>query len=243
MPNPLELQLKAETLERYGLPDIPYPVPTAQVLSVLDNDGELPFAFMLHGLQQRAGEGGRHWKDLEPAMDRLAELLTPEGVAEICSVESDGWWLEVGPVDINAELVTVQRDNELVAAINPRQDGRLRVAAFRPLDCDSLQNLTELGLHPHPEGGVCHRENNWQYALDCSSGNGNFYAFAAGRAHLSHWVSLSAQLEANSEIPEWRMPGSLSMRPAARVASELSVHDMLSHIEDGGSDQREGPDA
>ena len=58
MDNLLELQLKPETLQRHGLPDIAYPIPAAELTSVLDSDGELSFAVMLHGLQQRAGVGG-----------------------------------------------------------------------------------------------------------------------------------------------------------------------------------------
>ena len=31
------------------------------------------------------------------------------------------------------------------------------------------------------------RENNWEYALDCSAGGGNYYAFERGEAYLSWW--------------------------------------------------------
>ena len=29
------------------------------------------------------------------------------------------------------------------------------------------------------------RENNWEYALDCSAGNGNYYAADRGEAYLA----------------------------------------------------------
>src|SRR5207302_304654 len=44
-----------------------------------------------------------------------------------------------------------------------------------------------LSLLPHPEHGVCMRENNWEYARDCSAGMANFYAFERGEAHLAWW--------------------------------------------------------
>ncbi len=57
MQNFAELHLKPETLVRYGLPDIPYPIPAADLKSALRETGDLPLAVMLHGLQQRSRDG------------------------------------------------------------------------------------------------------------------------------------------------------------------------------------------
>ena len=46
-----ELHLKPETLAQYGLPDIAYPVPATDLKSALLDNGDLPLAVMLHGLQ------------------------------------------------------------------------------------------------------------------------------------------------------------------------------------------------
>jgi hypothetical protein len=73
-----ELHLKPETLAQYGLPDIPYPVPAADLKSALLDNGDLPLAVMLHGLQQRSRDGEAEWQQVESAMDRLAELLAPD---------------------------------------------------------------------------------------------------------------------------------------------------------------------
>jgi hypothetical protein len=232
MDNLPELQLKPETLQRHGLPDIAYPVPVAKLASALGSDGELPFAVMLHGLQQRAGVGDEDWKCLEPAMDRLAELLTAEDGAATVAAGGDDWWLEIGPVDLGAELVTIQRNDDLIAAITPRDDGRLRVAVFRPLDCGSAARLIGLSGTPDPEHGVCMRENNWQYALDCSFANGNIYAWEAGRAFLSYWKSIGNDDQKSTGLPAWRKRGSIAARPATRVALELGVHYTLSGDEE-----------
>jgi len=182
-----ELHLKPETLAQYGLPDIPYPVPATDLKSALRENGDLPLAVMLHGLQQRSRVGEAEWQQVEPAMDRLAELLAPDDARDVVSAAGDHWWLEVGSVDLGGKLVTIQRGDVLIAAITARDDGRLRVAVLRPLDAKSAEYLIGLGQVHHPEHGVCMRENNWEYALDCSAGNGNYYAADRGEAYLSYW--------------------------------------------------------
>jgi len=223
-----ELHLKPETLKRYGLPDIPYPVPVADLQSALLDGGDLPLAVMLHGLQQRSRDGKAQWQRTEHAMDRIAELLAPDDTREIISAAGDHWWLEVGPVDLGAKLVTIQRGDAMIAAITARDDGRLRAAVFRPLDAKSAEYLIGLGQVPHPEHGVCMRENNWEYALDCSAGNGNHYAAERGEAYLSFWEKGLGISWDGTEAPEWRRQLDLVARPAARVITELGIHYTLS---------------
>src|SRR5690554_5173056 len=102
-------------------------------------------------------------------------------------VSCDQWWMEVGSVDLDGEVVTIQKGNDLLAALSPRDDGRLRIVVFHPLDSKSLDYLTEVSRVPHPEYGVCMRANNWEYALDCSASSGNAYAADRGEAYLSYW--------------------------------------------------------
>ena len=53
-------------------------------------------------------------------------------------VSGDTFWLEVGPVDLCMDIVTVQRQRQLIAAIQPREDGRLRVATYCTLDARAI---------------------------------------------------------------------------------------------------------
>ena len=228
MPNSADIHVKPEVLARYGLPDIAYPVASADLKAAMAGVSELPLAAMLHGLQEAARDGKADWKHLEPAMNRLSELLAPEDGRDVISAAGDNWWLEIGPVDLGGKLVTVQRGTDLIAAITPRSDGRLRVAVFRPLDAKSAGYLTGLGQVPHPEHGVCMRENNWEYALDCSAGNGNYYAFDRGEAHLSYWEKGIGISWDGAEVSEWRKQLSLVARPAAQVVVDLGVHHSLS---------------
>ncbi|MBY0438298.1 MAG: hypothetical protein K2W80_08910 [Burkholderiales bacterium] len=223
MSNFAEIHLKPEVLARYGLPDIAYPIAVADLRSVLGNGGELPLAVMLHCLQVRARDGGADWKHFEPAMGRLAELLAPDDGREVVSAASDDWWVEVGPVDLDGKLVTVQRGDDLIAAVAPRDDGRLRIAVFRPLDAKSARYLTGLGQVPHPEHGVSMRENNWDYALDCSSDNASFYAAERGEAYLSNWQKGLGIGRDGTEVPEWREQLKLVARPAGQVVVDLGV--------------------
>lgn len=160
------LHFKLEVLESHGLPIMPYPVFPAALDGVLSDDGELPFAQMLFGLQTFSRDGQADWQNLEEATDRLATLLAPEDDRPIVTAAGDTWWLEIGPVNLEDKLVTIQRGDKLIAAIQPREDGRLRIAVFRPLDAKSASPLIALGQLPHPQYGVCMRENNWEYALD-----------------------------------------------------------------------------
>ena len=226
-----ELHLKPETLAKYGLPDIPYPVPASNLKSVLRENGDLPLAVLLHGLQQRSRDGEAEWQQIEPAMDRLAELLAPDDARDAVSAAGEHWWLEVGPVDLGGKLVTIQRGDALIAAITARDDGRLRVAVFRPLDAKSVEYLIGLGHVPHPEHGVFMRENNWEYALDCSAVNGDYSAADRGEAYLSYWEKGLGISWDGSDVPEWRKQRDLVTRPAARVVAELSNYYTLSSTE------------
>ena len=232
----VQLQLKPGVLQRWQLPNIDYPVRSERVAEVLGADEELPWSELLYGLQmiseQNCAEQNHNteksyqWQELEPAMSRLVQLLVPEVSREVVTAAGDDWWLEIGPVDLTGELVTIQRQDFLIAALTPRKDGTLRVAAFRPLDGKSARCLTALGKVPHPEGGVCLRENNWEYALDCSAGTGNLYAASAGAAYLSYWESGLGIQRDGSERPGWRDQLRLPRRPSNQVAIEIGTHYM-----------------
>lgn len=120
MKNFIDLQLKPQVLAHYGLPDIPYPVSIETINSALEADAELPLAAMLHGLQQLSSKGKTDWQSLEPAMDRLVTLLAPDGDREVITAAGDNWWIEIGSLDLNGKIVTIQRQDCLIAVISPQ---------------------------------------------------------------------------------------------------------------------------
>lgn len=115
-----EIHLKPEVLARYGLPDIAYPLSESDFKAALADNGELPLEDMLLALQERSSETKAYW-----------QALAPQSELELVSVAGDDWWLELGPVDLRGRFVSLQRGDVLLAAIAPREDGRLRVAVLQ----------------------------------------------------------------------------------------------------------------
>lgn len=205
----VELQLAPEVLARLGLPDIGYPV---------------PLEALLLGLQQRSSDAGRDFRRYEPAMARLATLLAPaDDHRESVTVKGDGWWLEIGPVDLEGEVVTLQRDYEILAAISPRADGRLRAAVFRPLDASSAAKLRALAQRPDPDGRVCGHADNWQYARDIAAAPGQRYVAESDRAYLSDWPHGVGTLHDQTASPVYLVDRLPTPRRPAEVAIELGL--------------------
>jgi hypothetical protein len=224
-----ELRLKPALLERYALPDIGYPVPVDRLLELLATDHSLDHAELLFWLQQRSADAGRDFRQYELAMARLARLLAPaDDLSDTATVQGDEWWLELGPVDLDAEIVTLQRDDELVAAISPRDDGSLRAAVFRPLDGASATSLMNLSHHPDEDGKVNMRDNHWEYAKDASASMGQVYSAEAGSSYLSYWQYGLGVLHDRTDSPVFRPQRTRTPRRPAEVAIELGLHYELS---------------
>jgi hypothetical protein len=219
----LELRLKPSTLEQYRLPDILYPMSLESLDATLGGDAELDFGLMLYQLQMRSRDGDADWQIIEPAMDRLAQLVAPDDPRPVLSATGDNWWLEIGPVDLSGPIVTVQRGDVLIAAMAATEEGRLRVASYRPLDGKSANYLLSLGLKPYLEHGVCMRANNWEYALDCSAGSGNFYAAERGEAYLSYWQSGIGNIADGSQDLHWVSMKDLTSEAASVTVAALGV--------------------
>ncbi len=184
----IEMHWKSEWLREHGLPEIGYPMPTDACGEVLNSEGEISFAQILYWLQEFSAEQQEGWQELEPAMQRLAELLAPDDSREVLTVQGDTWFLELGPTNLSSTIITIQRRDYLIAAITPRYDFRLRVAAYHPLDAKTINYLLGISLRPDAEGNVCLRPNNWEYALDQASHPVSaFYACERGESYLSFW--------------------------------------------------------
>ncbi|QGN54174.1 hypothetical protein [Novosphingobium sp. Gsoil 351] len=219
-----EMVFKPEALELYGLPDIGYPISIDGLDQMVGAGDDLPFALMLHGLQQASAAGDADWMSYEPAMVRLAELIAPQDGRTEASAAGAEWWIEIAPVDLTGPIVTIQRGEALIAAMASREDGRLRLAAYRPLDANSAEHIIALALRPYgAEGTVCMRANNWEYALDCSASTGQFYAADRGQSYLTNWLEGMGRREEVEVDPTWLAAATSTPRPASTVAIELGV--------------------
>jgi hypothetical protein len=182
----IKIRWKADVLASLDLPDIEYPIPMQSIEQAVISVG-IHFADMLSWIQDYCANSSEDWLDYEPAMLRLSELITPEEAPKEIISEGEHWCLLIASVDLAKEIVTIQRGEFLVAALQDYGDGRLVASAYRPLDSKSTEYLRGLSSKPAPDGTVCMRPNNWEYALDCSAGLGNMYAAERGEAYLSYW--------------------------------------------------------
>jgi hypothetical protein len=140
-------------------------------------------------------------------------------------VAGDTWSLVCSPIDLRKEIVMVQWQSGLIAAMRPLKDGRLRICTYRPLEAKSAGYLIGLSLNPHPEHGVCMCPNNWQYALDCSAGMGNVYANLEGAVYLLYWPFGLGRSADQSPIECWLSQRTAIPAPASLTAVRLGVYD------------------
>jgi hypothetical protein len=220
-----DVHMNPAALERYGLPDIRYPVPVDRLDDLFTAHRDLDLAELLLWLQQGSSEAGRGFRQYEPAMARLATLLTPAAdTRETVTVMGKEWWLELGPVDLEGEVVSIQRDYELVAALGPRDDGRLRAAVFRPLDTSSVEQLLTLAQDQPYGGSVPQRASHWQHACDVSAGRHQRDAAEADRAYLSYWQHGLGTLHDQTASPVYLVDRLPTPRRPAEVATEIGIH-------------------
>ena len=123
----------------------------------LRNVEDLLFDVGLTFAMERCGCGGN-------ALARCSQptsLITPDDDRALTSAAGEEWCIEIGPVDLAGRIVTIQRGDDLIAALASRDDGRLRLAAYRPLDATSANPIIASALGPRREDGtVCMRGNN-----------------------------------------------------------------------------------
>lgn len=158
----IELHPAADALDVLGLPAIPYPVALPVFQAAVANDGELPLADMLHGLQLRAAHGA-DWQRLEPAMARLSELIAGEDARAHVEASGDGWCLHLGPVGRSIESVALCRGDSLLALLAGRDDGGLRLSACRPLDGSAIALILDLARVGAPSGAAA--QDAWARTL------------------------------------------------------------------------------
>jgi hypothetical protein len=221
----IELHPRRDALVGLGLPAIPYPVALPAFKAAVANDGELPLADMLHGLQLRAADPKADWRRMEPAMARLAELLAPDDARESVTAEGGDWWIEVGPLDLTGEVIALQRDDTLLAAITARADGRLRMAAWRSLDGHAIGLLLAMA-RSGPTPGTPDQRTAWQCARDAATAAEQPTADAKGLTCLSWWNPGPGNGAGGGEVSGWRAQADQPVRRPACVAAEIGTFHM-----------------
>lgn len=220
-----DLHWSEESMRGYGLPAIGYPVPHAAIKAAISGQIKVGFEELLYWLQAYCEISDVPWQDYAIAMTRLAERITDEPAMDVVAIEAERFWLELGAVNIHSgDIVTIQREGVLIGAIEKRRDGTLRFAAYRPLDAKAIGYATGLALRPAANGTVCMRPDNWEYALDCSAGNGNMYASKSGACYLSRWEFGLGNSSDGSKVKEWYCQREMPMHEPRFVATQIEVY-------------------
>jgi len=218
-----KVKLDPRLLARHSLPDADYWLSAADAPPI-EPEGPLPAQALLAGAQQRSSEDPAGWHSLEPAMARLSAILAVNGPARGLTLRADGWSLQLGSVDLSSMIVTIQRNDVLIAAIARGHGGGLLVTTFRPLDADSCLRLMALGATPAADGTVCMRPDNWEYALDSSVGMGNIYCADRGASYLSFWEFGLGIARGGALVADWREQRSAVPRPASLTQADLLAY-------------------
>ncbi len=225
MPNLADLHLQPATLARLGLPERPYPVRADLLPELLEAETDtLPLAELLFGLQCATEDGESDWAEAEPALRRLAELIAPEDdLRERVTARGETWAIEIGPVDLDGPLVTLQRGMTLIAAFQPRPEGGLRVAVYQSLCAHGARWVTLLGTNPDAEGRVQGFDSGWDCGLAQVGRFAQALASDRGETYLSGWTRGLGITDDGRTLPDWRVQAELLPRRPAEVAVQLGV--------------------
>lgn len=180
------IQFRPEQLSAHGLPSIDYPVPPGISGDSLSCAERLPLAAMLSWLQHYSADPEIDWLSLEPAMNRLVYLLARDHPLPGTVFEGDDYRLELSSVAVDRELVAIQRDGLLLAALAPDDEGCLCMASYAPLDAGALEWVVRLAAKPKSRHGVGMCANNWEYALDSAANLENYHAINRSESYLAH---------------------------------------------------------
>jgi protein-tyrosine phosphatase len=155
-----KMYFKKEALEQSGLPNIGYPVPI-DFFKQITEQPRLSTEDLLYWLQAYSELDPNDWRKLDYVIGMLADSLNGDEADSDWQVKGRDWSLRFGYVDLSKEIVTLQRQGTLIAAIQPCEDGTLAVSAYHGLDARAARMLTGLGQKPADDGKAAMRDNNW----------------------------------------------------------------------------------
>ena len=218
-------------LREKGLAGVAVPMPVALMTEAIEAGGQLQHDItigqLLDWMQEYVRYAHSDWRDFSVSLLRLAQRMAGESEdekPETVIFDCEDCWVACTQVAIEQEIVTIQRQGNVLAVFAPTPDGRLGVMAYHPLDAKSLEYICAVATRPNEQGQVCQRENNWEYLKDVSAGMGNIYASDTGEAYLSYWQYGLGKLEDGRLLLGWyrqreRMPVSASI-----TAVQLEVY-------------------
>ena len=185
----LAFQFEQDTHSEWGPPVFGQPIPVDLISKVTHGSYATPLEKTLFHLQLASARPGADLPRLELAIHRALEQFSSRSSQPSVEAGADTWRLEIGPVPLDQELITINRGGYLLCVLRPDEEGRLIATSFRPLDAHTLRLVTRLSTRPHPRHGVAMRPDNWQYALDSAVTADNYYASNHDLPYLTHFDS------------------------------------------------------
>ena len=232
------MRFKKEALAGRGLPDIDYPIPTELLFEAMGGAGMLENKQLLACMQQYTAHGEvKDWQDYLPAMHALTKNISPPGEPYEIEVIADRWSIVCGEVDLDGPVVAYCRNEEILAVACRNPDGRLRMMSYQPLDQRTMERMMESARHPHEDGTVCQREDNWEYLADGACGNGQMYAMMRGESYFVLWRDGLAICNGKPD-PDYAQQREVSPLPPSFLAIGLAVCHEYAPLEDGAPPRR-----
>ncbi len=214
----------AEWLQQVNLPNIPYPVPINSLESIKISGG-VTLDKMLYWLQEFSENNGDEWLDYEEVMVTIADRLTPFDPRPQIIILGDNWSLICGNVDLTREIITIQRIDRLVAAIQNYGDGRILASSYRPLDSRTAHFFAAISLNFIPGKINCLNPDNWSHAVESTMTLGQIFAADSGAAYISHWkYGLGLDLEKSPIGPLYKQRYTIPLPPNI-LATQILVND------------------
>ncbi len=227
----------AKRIEALGLGNQGFPVPLAlfqgqlAVGSELQTQQEITTFDLLSWMQDFIRYDHAEWRDFDgPILQLAARLASTLMNEESLEFDSSSCQMLLESVDLNNELITIQRQGQVLAACSPTVDGRIRLMALNALDTRSLEIVVSAAIHPEPNGSVCMRKNNWEYLKDLSAGMGQSYASQRGESYLSYWRQGLGWFDAGNRLN--RFSEQCKKAPVAPAVTGVQLELFLNSLEE-----------
>lgn len=165
----MRIAFKNDFLKKHGLPKIDYPVPIASFEQVLANNKDIKTTDLLFWLQGYSSTIKNGWEALEAAMLILCQKIAPKDENPNINIHTPDFFINVQQRDLSLGLISIMRQDQVLAIIRPMPDFTIGITVFHPLDSKSICYLMGISQHPHPKYGVGMNKNNWEFAIHLAS--------------------------------------------------------------------------
>lgn len=185
----IELSMKPGSWERNGIPEHGCWMRKSSFEEIIASGGQYDADDIIRGLMD--------WLDVTddplPAIATLRKMLdrhypADDRTSATCHFADENGVdrrFMVGPIDLEAELVTWQRDSFIFALGQPSTDepGRIVIGAPYPLPLDAALKVLGLAMVSFMEAPF----DSFAGAIRLAGSTGNFYALDRGELTTHHW--------------------------------------------------------